>query len=90
MWRWNLAILMILVASALAVVEVRHQSRTAFMQVNELQAERDRLNDEWGQLLLEQGAFAELSLVEETAREKLEMYRPGPDRIVHITYPDTP
>jgi len=86
--RWNALLLVVIVLSALAVVAVRFQSRQAFMQVNQLQHERDRLNDEWGQLLLEQGAFAELSQVEQKARQNLKMYRPSPEQIVYITYPE--
>ena len=55
--RWILVALPVLwltvLASAIAVVRARHEARTLFVQLEELSAERDRLNIEWSQLQLE-------------------------------------
>lgn len=71
--------------SALALVYVRHQNRLQFVELQALHAERDLLNEKWGQLLLEQGAWAERTLVEKKARQKLNMQRPSVDKTVLIS-----
>lgn len=69
---------------AMLVVELRHQSRLLFAQLEQLRAERDALNVEWGQLLLEEGTWSEHRRVEQLARTQLEMSIPSRDRIVVI------
>lgn len=66
------------VASAIAVVEVKHQSRSLFVNLEAAYNERDRLNTEWSRLRLEQGALATHSRVERLARESLQMRQPAP------------
>lgn len=66
------------VASAIAVVEVKHQSRSLFVSLEAEYDERDRLNTEWSRLRLEQGALATHSRVERLARESLQMQQPAP------------
>lgn len=71
-------------ASAVGVVYVRNQSRVRFVQLQGLQAERDRLNVEWGRLLLEEGTWAAHGRVEKVARQRLDMAMPTPDAIVTV------
>ena len=59
--------------SAVAVVELRHESRTLYAQLQKLQQERDGLNVEWGQLLLEEGAWSQQRRIEAVARAQLGM-----------------
>ena len=61
------------VASAIAVVEVRHQSRSLFVSLESLYDDRDQLNTAWRQLQLEQGALAMQSRVERIARDDIGM-----------------
>ena len=61
------------VASAIAVVEVRHQSRSLFVSLESLYDDRDELNTAWRQLQLEQGALAMQSRVERVARDDIGM-----------------
>lgn len=68
--------------SAAAVVELRHRDRLYFTQLQTLQAERDALHTEWGQLLLEQGAWAQHRRVETIARSQLDMTLPTDSRMV--------
>ncbi len=70
------------IASALAVVEFRHRNRTHFAQLQAAQKERDALNIEWDQLLLEQGTWAEHRKIERAARARLELASPRPEQIV--------
>ncbi len=66
-------LLMLVVFSALAVVYSKHQSRKLFVELNSLQKTRDAMEVEWGQLQLEQSAWATSGRIEELARERLNM-----------------
>jgi cell division protein FtsL len=70
--------------TALLVIETRHDSRLLFAQLQRLHGERDTLNTEWGQLLLEEGTWSEHRRVERMARTRLDMNIPGRDRIVVV------
>jgi len=81
------SLLLVIVAvtfSAYAVIELRHHNRLLFAELQELTRERDQLNTEWGQLLLEQGAWSEHRRVEETARVRLGMALPTSDQVVVV------
>lgn len=71
-------------ASALAVVWSEHQSRKLFVQLDALTQQRDAMNVEWGQLLLEQNTWASHGRLEETARSKLQMTAPELDAVVVV------
>ncbi len=71
-------------ACALSVIELRHRNRLLFAELQTLTHERDALNTEWGQLLLEQGAWSEQRRVEETARARLGMTMPVSDQVVVV------
>lgn len=71
-------------ACALAVIELRHRNRLLFAELQTVTRERDALNTEWGQLLLEQGAWSEQRRVEETARARLGMALPSGDQVVVV------
>ncbi len=71
-------------ASAVAVVATKHYSRRAFVELQELQRERDRLDVEWGRLRIEQGAVATHGRVETIARRELEMRMPGRDDVIIV------
>lgn len=69
---------------ALAVVELRHRNRLLFAELQTLTRDRDQLNVEWGQLLLEQGAWSEHRRIEETARLRLGMAQPANEQVVVV------
>jgi len=77
-----IGVVLALLVSSMAVVELRHRNRLMFVELQNLTRERDSLNIEWGQLLLEQGAWSEHRRVEETARVKLGMSVPPGDQVV--------
>ncbi|MFC4819439.1 cell division protein FtsL [Dokdonella ginsengisoli] len=77
-------LLLVTLASALAVVQARQQSRSLFVELSRLGSERDDLNFEFGRLQLEQATWAENSRVEQIARGKLGMVSPGPAETVVI------
>ena len=70
-----------LLAAAIAIVWSKHQARSLFIELQALHAERDALDIEWGQLKLEQSAWAMHGRVEQTARLNLEMVVPRPDEV---------
>jgi len=70
-----------LLGAAIAVVWSKHEARSLFIELQHLNAERDRLDIEWGQLKLEQSAFAMHGRVEQTARGSLQMVVPRPDEV---------
>lgn len=65
--------------SAVAVVEVKHQSRSLFLTLESLRDSRDELNTAWSRLRLEQGALAMHSRVERIARDSLGLRQPSPE-----------
>ncbi|HUB89886.1 MAG TPA: cell division protein FtsL [Dyella sp.] len=76
-----LILLAAVMVSAIAVVWTRHQSRTLFVQLSQLQRERDALNIEYGQLELEQATWAEPRRIDSEARTKLGMFAPRPQDV---------
>lgn len=67
---------LVVLMSALGVVYGKHHSRSLFMDLQVENAERDRLNVEWGQLQLEQSTWATHGRIEEMARDRLDMTLP--------------
>jgi cell division protein FtsL len=74
-----------LLGAAIAVVWSKHEARSLFIELQGLHAERDRLDIEWGQLKLEQSAWAMHGRVEQTARLNLKMVVPQPDEVRIVT-----
>lgn len=73
----------LVVVSAFAAVFVRHQHRQMFNALQTQQQQRDRLNTEWQQLLLEESTWSFQHFVEQKARDRLDMVFPESiDRLV--------
>lgn len=75
-------LLLACMGSALAIVKSRHGNRTAFVELQKLEAERDALAVEWGQLQLEQSAWSTHARIEQVARKELNMTLVREARIV--------
>lgn len=86
MTRWQVTALLVgaIFLSALQVVVHRHQARRTFVEVQALERERDRLNEEWGRLQLEQSTWATDVRVEEIARTRLQMLEPDGPALVLV------
>jgi cell division protein FtsL len=82
-----LLLVVAVVTCAMLVIELRHRNRMAFVQLQSVQAQRDALNTETGQLLLEEGTWAEHRRVEGLARERLGMSIPQSQQVV-VVYAD--
>lgn len=80
----NLLLTMLVVMSALGVVYAKHESRLLFGELQELEAARDHMNTEWGQLQLEQSTLTTHGQVEKAARTRLGMHIPEPDQVVMV------
>jgi len=67
--------------SAAAAVYCKHRTRELFIELERLNARRDNLEIEWGQLQLEQSAWSTHAFVERVAGTKLHMAMPPPKDI---------
>ncbi|GHA05819.1 hypothetical protein GCM10008090_14320 [Arenicella chitinivorans] len=72
------------VVSALFVVNVRHEHRIAYVAFQTEQARRDALDDEWGQLLVEESLWAFPHRIERDASRSLSMRAPNKDEIKFV------
>ncbi|GAB6040201.1 cell division protein FtsL [Endothiovibrio diazotrophicus] len=70
--------------TAFGVVYAKHASRKEFIELQGLQAQRNRMNVEWGRLLLEEGAWSSHGRIEKTARERLGMRLPRAEDVVIV------
>ena len=71
-------------ASAVELVLNRHQSRRLFVELQSLHEVKQGLDQEWGQLLLEQATWGTELRVEQLANDKLGMVVPTPGRVVEL------
>jgi cell division protein FtsL len=67
--------------SAAGAIWCKHRAREMFVQLEALNARRDNLAIEWGQLQLEQSAWSTHAFVERVASTKLHMAMPPPKEI---------
>jgi cell division protein FtsL len=72
-------------ASAAGAIYCKHRAREMFVELERLNARRDNLEIEWGQLQLEQSAWSTQAFVERVASTKLHMETPPPKEIEIIT-----
>jgi cell division protein FtsL len=83
--RWTLMALPLLwvavLASAIAVVRARHESRTLFVQLERLSAQRDALNIAWSQQQVEQSVWSNPAFVEQVAVNRRQMRFAKPDEV---------
>jgi cell division protein FtsL len=71
--------------SAAGTIYCKHRAREMFVELEQLNARRDNLEIEWGQLQLEQSAWSTHAFVERVASAKLHMAMPPPKEIEIIT-----
>jgi cell division protein FtsL len=88
--RLNVALALVLVVCALAVIQSQHRARTYFVELERLKKEARVLDEQWGQLQLEQSTWANPARVDTLARNRLGLI-PAPHDRVHIeTVSDAP
>ena len=67
--------------SAAGAIYCKHRAREMFVELEQLNARRDNIEIEWGQLQLEQSAWSTQAFVERVATSKLHMAMPPPKEI---------
>ena len=78
-----IALSVLVLLSGFATIFVRHNHRLMFNALQTQQHQRDRLNAEWQQLLLEESTWSFQHFVEKKARDRLDMVFPETiDRLV--------
>ncbi|MEW5757020.1 MAG: cell division protein FtsL [Pseudomonadota bacterium] len=77
-------LILVVFGSAVGAVYVKHQSRKLFVELQGLQAERDRLDVEWARLQIEQSTWATHVRVENLARTRLDMALPNNQEVVIV------
>jgi cell division protein FtsL len=85
--RIPLLLLIAIFVSAMLVVFTTHQTRQVISNKEQAMVERERLDNEWRNLLLEETALSEHSRVETLAERELEMKRPEPNKEVIVAQP---
>jgi cell division protein FtsL len=67
--------------TAAGAIYCKHRARQMFVELEKLNARRDNLEIEWGQLQLEQSSWSTQAFVERVATTKLHMAMPPPKEI---------
>lgn len=81
MTRFNMLLLIVVVACALALVTSQHQSRKLYIELQREQELAKQLEVEWGQLQLEQSTWAMHARIERIATQQLGMRVPPASRV---------
>ncbi|MFZ4833509.1 cell division protein FtsL [Rouxiella sp. Mn2063] len=77
-------LLISVLGSALAVVTISHKTRLLTAQREQLVLERDALDIEWRNLILEENALGDHSRVERIANDKLHMQHVDPSQEIIV------
>ena len=75
------ALFIAVMASAIAGVYAKHESRKLFTELQKLSNERDQMEVDWGRLQIEQSTWSTYGRVEQLAREQMRMQTPSPESI---------
>jgi cell division protein FtsL len=78
-------LLLLVVVSAFSVVYYTHMNRNKTSELEQLYTQRDELDIEWRNLLLEQNSLAEHSAIESRANKMLNMKRADADSEIIVT-----
>lgn len=81
MARLNVVLTLVLVLCALGVVTSQHKARKLYVELQQEQQRAKKLDEEWGQLQLEQSTWAMHSRIEKVATEYLHMRVPETARV---------
>ncbi len=82
---WSVLLLLgAILVTALGIVYTKHVSRKLFVELQTLASRRDDLDIEWEQLQLEQSTLATETVIDQAARERLDMVIPAPDAVIYV------
>ncbi|MDV6342864.1 cell division protein FtsL [Nitrosomonas sp. Is35] len=88
MFKLNIFLVFILIASALGVVTSQHMVRKLFMALENEKGIERKLDVEWGRLQLEQSTLIMHGRIEQIAKERLSMTVPAASSIQIISIND--
>jgi cell division protein FtsL len=88
-WLTGAVLILAVSASAIGGVYAKHESRKLFSELQMLNAERDRMEVDWGRLQIEQSTWSTYARVEQVAREKMSMRAPKPEQTHLLSRLDT-
>ena len=81
MSRVNVTLALLLIVCALLLINAQHQARKNFVELERLNREARALDEQWGQLRLEQSTRAGSARIEALARTRLGLITPPIERI---------
>lgn len=83
--RLNVLLTVLLVLSALSLVNSQYQARRLFIELERAQATMRQLDIEWAQLQLDQSTLGKHARIEANARRDLKMVALTPSRTQYLT-----
>jgi cell division protein FtsL len=75
---------LLLVMSALSLINSQYQARRLFIELERAQATAKQLEIEWAQLQLDQSSLAKHARIETNARRELNMIAVSPERTQYL------
>jgi cell division protein FtsL len=81
-WLGFAMLLVLLMVSALAVIDATHVSRRRLNALQQLEQQRNAMQDEYGRLLLEQSSLVSQGKIEDMAVSELGMETPDMSKVV--------
>ncbi|MBR7747283.1 cell division protein FtsL [Undibacterium baiyunense] len=83
--RLNILLGLLLVISALSLINSQYQARRLFIEIERAQTLSQQYEVEWTQLKLDQSTFGKHARIEAVASKELEMSHVTPDRTQYLT-----
>ena len=74
--------MLVVMATAIGTVYVKHKNRLLHTELHQLDMQRDRLQVEWSQLILEHSTLTSDVRVEYLAKSRLAMNYPGAFKVI--------
>ncbi len=81
---WLTSLVLAVILSGVAVVYSKNLSRSLFVELQQVRAQRDQADMEWGRLQLELATRGALGRVMQIADERLQMQVPQASQIVVV------
>lgn len=83
----NAVLVLAVMWSALAVIQSSHACRQLYAQLQDLQSQQWRMQEQYGRLLLEESTWAGYHRIEQVAQKRLGMRRPAVAEVMLGTAP---
>jgi cell division protein FtsL len=83
--RWNILLGLLLVISALSLINSQYQARRLFIEIERAKTLSQQYELEWTQLRLDQSTFGKHARIEAVASKELGMTHVTPERTQYLT-----